>query len=620
MKARILALAATLALTPACAGSGADAPGGHLAIAVAPLALADLSDVTYVLTVKNGHAEVVWTRGLRSTAYGDGAGSLSYVGTCDASDNPNTVELVIDALESGGQPLSAGTDWMNPAPSGDPVSREVTCVADADVAVTFDVTVARAAQQGFFDISVNFSDVFCSAKLDCKKDVGGSLEDLTLLFNPLSGERERTAVLGFACTSGPGEATELYMSDVMLACATGASAVVDTSTGPGNLNPAFPGPAPNTTDLLFQSAIFRGVEQLGNNNKAYWNVALGLNVDAFGATLENDCRITATASVSDGGFVNGVSPAGTRWPYVDWDVAVYDDQGAFVCDQHMVGGNDGVSILYSETAGIAFAGTFDRTTQTVTPTQRYASCRDHLAAGETVSGIYEVDPDGFGGAAPYEVYCDMATQDGGWTLIQTSSDDGVATWTWDNYTRLTTDTTPIGDVTARDHDFKSPAYHDLGFTDVLFIHAPSGVTAEYAGVSAGTRDFGSFIDAYPKPTCGWTGGAGFPLTGGTLTASGALCDTDLYISPADKDGTTCSTSWTGASRNHTIGPAWSAHHNSPCPFDDTASDGLGPINQCSNCAAGTSALEAGGRGFGADAGLNTGTAGLAENYLQVYVR
>lgn len=144
-----------------------------------------------------------------------------------------------------------------------------------------------------------------------------------------------------------------------------------------------------------------------------------------------------------------------------------------------------------------------------------------------------------------------------------------------------------------------------GVTQLLFYAVRMGQFARYG---------------YPKPTCGWTGGAGFPLTGGTLTASGALCDTDLHISPADKDGTTCSTSWTGASRNHTIGPAWSAHHNAPCPFDDTASDGLGPINQCSNCAAGTSDLESGGRGFGADAGLNTGTTGLAENYLPVYVR
>ena len=45
-------------------------------------------------------------------------------------------------------------------------------------------------------------------------------------------------------------------------------------------------------------------------------------------------------------------------------------------------------------------------------------CQDILTSGMgTQSGVYSIDPDGSGGADPFEVYCDMNTDGGGWMRI-----------------------------------------------------------------------------------------------------------------------------------------------------------------------------------------------------------
>lgn len=98
----------------------------------------------------------------------------------------------------------------------------------------------------------------------------------------------------------------------------------------------------------------------------------------------------------------------------------------------------------------------------------------HRYSGDIGDGIYRIDPDGpEGPVEPFDVYCDMTTEGGGWTLVLRGASN-TATFAYDK--DIWVNTTPLGTVSTAltaNADFKSPAYASVAFKEIrLSVNTP----------------------------------------------------------------------------------------------------------------------------------------------------
>jgi cysteine-rich repeat protein len=90
----------------------------------------------------------------------------------------------------------------------------------------------------------------------------------------------------------------------------------------------------------------------------------------------------------------------------------------------------------------------------------------HESNPEAPSGVYSIDPDGMGGGAPFDAYCDMVTEGGGWTLAL-KADGTKATFNY-NSTFWTNNLLHQPNFPALDrNEAKLQSWNSVAFTEML---------------------------------------------------------------------------------------------------------------------------------------------------------
>ncbi len=368
-------------LVVSCADPGTVARPAGLVLSVGALYMPGIDAACYDVRV-SGAVGQVWqlgdpevaasagdTRTICSDRHGSGSGGdIAYVGVCDATvegdSDPqregvqNEVTLWVDGIYTvaDGEYIAITSGWQNPCDAAG-CTIGFDCRENADTAVGFDFTILRQGNSGFFDIVVEFDDIFCSAKVDCRyvNETPETSDDpvIRLVRGVDGGDKLPTAVFAIACSAGAGDegTTRLYLSDIAIDCVGEA----DDSVVPVDVaDLAF---SDDPAGVVAQADVSLGEENLVAEDKLYWGVAVGLAPADDSAQLAplfaaRECTLSVSGTASSGDVDLALAGVNVSYPYIRAAVQLTDSAGNLVCTQHPVNGGNGLSTVYSSLDGL----------------------------------------------------------------------------------------------------------------------------------------------------------------------------------------------------------------------------------------------------------------------------